>query len=689
MGKFVQVKKSKYRVLISDVLPYEHPIFFTNRFLFRFLKYYGVIVEDGQLKATRNSNEEGLDVFLSFLGGRSGDKRLSYSYKIHKPGKENGRRLTIIHPFHQVQIVEFYDRYKKLLIEFCHRSNFSIRFPFKVASHQKKSNSTQHLISDNPREHEFVDGLKHFFTYKYYSNINQFYEDYRFLRSEKQFPNLMKIDLANCFECIVPENLSEALFGIPMKEATGSLANRFCQLQEDFRRPREEGIVIGPEFSRIYAEMILQSVDIRTEKRLEKEFGYRNTKDYRFYRYVDDGFLFYYDEDIKQNFKEIYQDELKSFHQIFNTDKLVDLKHRPFMEPIAVAKEDLKKLVGEMFENRLETFKGFLDTQVGRYDIPMHTDYLRFINSVRAIIATSKYTKERVSYDKISSFLLELIRNHLIKQLNDFNSLYKEYLHADYSLDLDETGINIKKNYEHSFIKFAQELTEILFFLLNSDSRMSTSIKVVAIINLLQMFVRGRYYFEDKKAFSGKFPKEEIGCLDRKITEETSNYIKNYERSTVPAMEILNVLEVQKVMAPKEQISETILLNYLAEGKDFRIETIANRLDFFSAFELMHFIKNNSTYSTINRCIICWAQNKLNQIPMNGVSSAEDVFTSVEILCCPWINEDVRYKWIKKLFLGKEKEVERFTRKQKNLFIKWRGYRLQEEIHYVNSSEVY
>lgn len=47
MSKLLRVSRSKYRVVISDVLPYERPVFYSNRFFARFLKYYGIEVEEG------------------------------------------------------------------------------------------------------------------------------------------------------------------------------------------------------------------------------------------------------------------------------------------------------------------------------------------------------------------------------------------------------------------------------------------------------------------------------------------------------------------------------------------------------------------------------------------------------------------------------------------------------------------
>lgn len=68
MSKLLRVSRSKYRVVISDVLPYERPVFYSNRFFARFLKYYGIEVEEGMLVARRHGDDPGLKDFWRFWG---------------------------------------------------------------------------------------------------------------------------------------------------------------------------------------------------------------------------------------------------------------------------------------------------------------------------------------------------------------------------------------------------------------------------------------------------------------------------------------------------------------------------------------------------------------------------------------------------------------------------------------------
>lgn len=425
MSKLLRVSRSKYRVVISDVLPYERPVFYSNRFFARFLKYYGIEVEEGMLVARRHGDEPGLKDFLEILGGRKGAERRSFQYSISKEGHREGRRLTVVHPFHQVEMVDFYDRYKMLIIDYCMRSNFSIRFPYKVADCQKKQKGYHKVYSDDASPVDTSESLKHFFAYKYFKNINFFYGDYRFLRAEKKFRCMTKLDLKHCFDRIQPESLSMAMFDHEMEDCKGSMAYDFWRLQDKFRVSKE-GIIIGPEFSRIYAEIILQRIDREVERRMGEEYKVRN-RDYIFYRYVDDGFLYYNDRGDRNCFFSLYRSELKKYGLSINKEKVVEFAQRPFVEAISIAKGLILRLINERFQNRLDTFKGFVHSQNNRFDTPAVLDFKTFVNEVRTIMCTCG---ENMKYKDITSFLLGVIQKRVGLLVRDFNLLYAQYCRA-------------------------------------------------------------------------------------------------------------------------------------------------------------------------------------------------------------------------------------------------------------------
>ena len=83
---------------------------------------------------------------------------------------------------------------------------------------------------------------------------------------------MYKLDLQDCFESITPELLSRAMFDSNIESCLGTMADNFYSLQKSFLS-KHNGIVIGPEFSRIYAEIVLQKIDHVLEQGKEKRLS--------------------------------------------------------------------------------------------------------------------------------------------------------------------------------------------------------------------------------------------------------------------------------------------------------------------------------------------------------------------------------------------------------------------------------
>ena len=677
MSKLVHISRSQYRVLVSDVLPYERPLFFTNRFFARFLKYYGVVCKGGKLVATKNQTE-GVDEMLAIIGGHSGDKRKAFQYNISKDGHEEGRRLTVIHPYHQVQIVEFYERYKTVLIDFCKRSSFSLRYPYKVATSKKKAKGFLRYLSDDTQEYHSEESNKHFFAYRHYHNINEFYDDYRFLRAEKKFSLMSKSDIEHCFDSIKPEMLSVAMFDDVIEHCKGSMAEEFYLLNQSYLSS-EKGIVIGPEFSRLYAEIIMQRIDHDTEEQLKVEYGLLRSIDYIFYRYVDDGFLFCNNEETKGKFYAVYDICLEKYglkrkETSNDSAKQHEYKHRPFLENITAGKLAIIDQVDQYFENRLDTFKGFKKIQRGLYDTPTVLNYKMFIRSVRSIMGAYN-----LKYKDIMSFLLGCMQKRLGVLLKEFNDLYKQYSYAESVNDINKKGESIKMRYEREFSVFLENLIDVLFYLYQCDSRMSTSVKAVAIISQLQRFVRGKYRFEDD-SWSLKFQPHVVQTLDEKITEQTRRLFMDMTYDPTILMENLNMLDLQKCMAPSAQLHPNVLIGKLLGNENWT---------FFTIFELIHFIRKDRRYQILLDVLNEQIAERIERLTHNGESDTEAVLTFIETLCCPWVPVDKKKEYLE-VFKGVNKDkVLAFAHKQKELFVRWRNYDVLEEVQHVNNTEVY
>lgn len=683
MSRVIPVSRSKYRVAQSDLLPYERPIFFSNRFYSRFLKYYGVVVKEGRLVATKHL-EPGLNEFLSLIGGAPSDKRPCFQYYIAKTDDKEGRLLTVVHPYHQVRMVELYDRYKTVMIDFCHKSNFSIRHPEAIVTAHRIKSEPWGFLTDRKVADYTPLGQKTFFSYALFDNINDFYDDDMFLQAESKYGIMSKSDLEKCFESIQPDSLSQAMFGVDMSRATGTLAQEFFELNQSYLG-KGKGIVIGPEFSRIYSEIILQNVDIQVELKLARK-GIEKGKDYMFYRYVDDGFLFCMKKgedgkSIQTAFYDCYDSLLEQYglHRKkteSDESKEAEFTEKPFMGNITAGKVEIQKLLDDCFANRLKTLSGFLHLQEGRFDDPLWLSYHRFIRDIRTIMR-----KYNMRYKDVMSYLLGSMQRHLENLMKSFDYVYRQYYEAEYKKEISEQGQMIKNRYQDAFLSFAENLAESLFFLFRCDPRMSTSIKVVGIIDKLQLFIRGRYEFREG-ALSHRFPVRCITRFDGFITSLTNTLLSTTEWKPYNQIEILNLLEPQKKMSPSDKIRPVSLETWLNEDGQTR-----DFATFFSVFEVIHFIGNDVRYEKIKSACADWISDKIRE-RKTGVSDTEVILTLIEALCCPWFDSEQKKFWLKRIENGDK--ILNFVQKQRDLFIQWRKYTVFGAIRQIsNNVEAY
>ena len=107
------------------------------------------------------------------------------------------------------------------------------------------------------------------------------------------------------------------------------------------------GILIGPEVSRIFAEIILQAVDTEIAAKLHKK-GYTHGVDFKIYRYVDDYFIFYNSDEVCYQIKMTLQESLKMYKLSLNKGKEETLA-RPIITPISIA----KKRISDLFDREL------------------------------------------------------------------------------------------------------------------------------------------------------------------------------------------------------------------------------------------------------------------------------------------------------------------------------------------------
>ncbi|MEH5180920.1 RNA-directed DNA polymerase, partial [Klebsiella pneumoniae] len=340
----IKIKKGDYnRVLLTDVLPYEVPILFSNE------DFYHIISRD-------DLPCEFKDLF-SFENFKT---TVPYTYKIKK-GQASFRSLAIIHPAHQLKICNFYKQYEHLIIHLCSRSDISLRYPNKIGTYYYEKDFLKDRVRLKDGGIDLVaDGFdlqsqtaSSYFSYKKYPFLYKFYESFEFHRLERKYEYMVKLDISKCFSHIYTHSLAWAVKNKKYaKENTDSthFEGALDKLFRDFNHGETNGILIGPEVSRIYAEIILQRIDLNIIEKLRKLFNLNFNDDYVIKRYVDDYFIFVSDEMHFSKIEMVLSSELEHYKLYLNESKK-ETTVRPFITGLTIAKYELKQVIDDVYSD--------------------------------------------------------------------------------------------------------------------------------------------------------------------------------------------------------------------------------------------------------------------------------------------------------------------------------------------------
>lgn len=353
--KYRSAKRDPLRALTSEILPYEVPIPFNITRLYEFLRrlkftwtdQHRFTVLDARLgKSDREwlsiifdpielgegrvlADERTREFTVSDGGGKRCDLRHPYKFRSRR-NNGKARELSVPHPHSMLLMASFIHEYRDSVLYYTNRSSFSIRHPHRVARLQAKTSSVFDGIRDRESFGVEQSDLEYahvssYFSYRRYNNINRFYASPEFQACERKYPHLMRADVAKCFDSVYTHTISWVTNGIhaskhKTKATSDTFGGRFDHLMQYLNYAETSGIIIGPELSRVFAEIILQEVDVRVERELTKN-GFVHGVQYEIMRYVDDYFVFAADPHEAHRIEDILATQLATFKLHLNEQK--------------------------------------------------------------------------------------------------------------------------------------------------------------------------------------------------------------------------------------------------------------------------------------------------------------------------------------------------------------------------------
>lgn len=590
-----KIYKEDYdRVIVTDTSPSDVPLIFSNDGFYLNLK---------SLKDKSNKYNELINKLI--IDNKSPTNPLIYNIR---NGSNSIRRLSLPHPCSQYQMRIFYEKYSEMICYFTNKSPCSIRYPKKISGtffkKSKKNNINRYKNGtvENCNDEKINKHSVSFFSYGGYGRIHEFLKSDEFILLEKEYSYLFSLDVSKCFESIYTHSLPWATKdkdhikkNVTVKSMFGQ---QFDTLMQKSNQNETNGIIVGPEISRIFSEIILQRVDNNCIKKIKYEFN----KDYIVKRYVDDTFIFAKTEEVAIEVFNVYVDELRNFNLHINSSKTKKY-NRPFITK--------KSLIALKMNERINDFssKIYDIDNDGIINLKKIHNYKRFSNSFIDNIKAICLDLE-CGYDDVSPYMISSMTARAIKIIDLFK----------------DREINNKEESSIKNIFLSIIYVVFHFYIVSPNVRSSYMLSRCCLIISL--------FFENRVS-------EYVDTINQEIFNLTRIYFSANGNITKDREHFITLEDVNIFLLSSE-------LGYEYKYKSNEIERMMpnSQLSYFQIISYMFYIKGFRNYDREREKIVKIISGIFNKNKDYKFSS-ERTHLFLDVMSCPYFDLETKRKWLK------------------------------------------
>lgn len=329
MGKNNGIERNKLDYLLTDILPVEVSE------LFSFGKFYeylmtkqndieGIVNELQSIKAKNNS--------ILFKGGWD---TVPLKYNILK-GVNGCREINIVQPLSALNIYLFICCYQNEILSFLNSNSvFSLRYHRKNTDlfYKKSSHKiTEYFYKISKKiDKSVLQQTGAYFKIQKFNSVSSFTKSKLWQQCNFKFKYFAKADYKSCFDSIYSHSYKWIIEKNTIDSKSAVNSNLFITIDrilQNINGKSSNGVIVGPEFSRMIAEILLQEIDVEIERNLRSKkiiIG----MDYRIFRYVDDIYIFAKTPEIINIIIEVIQKTSQKYLL-----KLNDLKYLKAETPV-------------------------------------------------------------------------------------------------------------------------------------------------------------------------------------------------------------------------------------------------------------------------------------------------------------------------------------------------------------------
>jgi hypothetical protein len=681
-------KKDVFRALLTDTAPNDVPIIFNNDGLYinshrvtkeDNSKLYGVVLDLHSNIVNILGNKQITDL----ASKNKYQKKFSspFKYKILK-NEVSLRTLSLVHPRAQYNFCNFYKEQNPNINYLCSQSSFSIRSPVKVGnsfslgSDKKVINKNYKEINIDTLETElYKKAASSYFTYKGYDRIYKLYNSNRFYELEKKYSNMWFLDVANCFDSIYTHTISWAVKNKEFIKKNVKQTNQFCHsfdtLMQRSNNNETNGICIGSEVSRVFAETIFQSIDVNVEIKLKTKYSLNYDEDYTVLRYVDDYVVFAKSEKTTEKVTNTISDCLNEYNLYLGENKLIKYK-RPFCTEKSAVVVGMNSILLDFENSIFETShigntKRVIPKKIYRKSRFSHS----FIDKIKKLCI-----EHDCDYSYVSAYIIAVLYRR-IKELVKSDPERRRIVSAK---DLTpEEKVDMLKEGDFLLRDSFEILLELTFFYYSVHPSVSASNRVA------QSIISVDNFLDEKLAHYLPYTRS---LIMGNINNLSFELVSNDTREGFISLERLNILLATSEFGEHYLLPEK-KLNEMVSG--------TKQLTYFDIISLLYYCKNHPIYENIVKEIEKISLTKLKS-NFNLLESSEHAHLLLDLLSCPYISICSRKELLKLFYIKSfetntknDSEIEVLvTELEKTYwFVKWKGLDLYKLLARKELKSVY
>ena len=693
----VGIRHRSSRVVLSEILPYEVPVTFSNIGFYRFLN--DSKMQFTETAVTFRSDQKDLLPVLRIIFGANSEITATavgtgYLYSLarntlKKPTipllynirhlENRPRQLSIVHPKSQIALVDFYATYSTLLLYHTGRGAFSVRHPHRVARYTIVRDSV--FSERRARRHGTIettnaesDRIRSYFVYRKYDNIHKFYESQEYGSNEKRFGHLMRLDISQCFDSVYTHSITwatsdkeavkRALYGEKLPGRIPSFGDQFDVVMMRLNDNETHGIPIGPEFSRIFAEIILQRVDTNVERVL-RTHGIEHGRDYDILRYVDDYFVFMRDPTLRDPIVNVLADQLVPFRFHLNTSKEV-MHSTPFISDMSIAKSRLVQVL----EHELRIVSASDSPELAGVSLEFTSSSRRMIASYKTVLRESG-----LGPLDIGNFALATAEVRLESLMEKYMTAERRVLaRAD-----DSARSRLLLGNQKAAARVLIAAVELAFYVFGGCPRVGPSIKLARIVTLCREFASEMHLVADVRA-----------SLDDLIFNEVLIQLNRNPLSKYASVESLYLLTLLSELGEHYRIGIEDLCRFVGVSVESRRGyTVPDWYNALIVAELFRFMADDLRFVDLRAALEQFMLARVETMVKSRRSFAEEPIYVLNAIASPYVSLPVKAELLRFYGVTDPHDADLAIEVQDSWFTNWRAVDLLADLQLKRVQEVY